>query len=143
MVLPNLIHPIPVEIETLSRAETFVDDDYREPIQDAARGARTVVRGQIKWGADDQVAPSAVGAESSSDGYVLFRTVDLRAAGIPIVKQGDRFVRIGAGANAIPVDVYVVKVVPMGHYPDQGGATLVKAYFKDRMPAKYNRGGEA
>jgi len=141
MVLPNLIHPIPVEVEPLQRSQSIVDDDFREPIQSAVRSPRTTVLAQIKWGADEKLRVEAGGAAEGAEGYVLFRRLDLRAAGLDEVHTNDRIVSIGVGANKTNVDLYVVHVQQMGHYPDQGGASLVRAWFKDRQPSKQNRGG--
>ena len=141
MALPRLMHPIIIAIEPLNRVATIVDDDFREPIQQGNRAIRYSIPGQVKWGGDDQAKASNLGSESESDGYVLFRFVDLRNAGINVVKQGDRFVSMGSGANKQDIDVYVVKIQQMGHYPDRSGPSLVRAWFKDRHPAKQNRGG--
>lgn len=139
---PNLIHPIPVQIEPLQRAQSLVDDDFREPIQQAVRSPRATVPGQIKWTSDEQLRVTDAGTQKGADGYVLFRRCDLRAAGLNEIHQSDRFVAIGAGANTTEVDLYVVRVQQMGHYPDQGGGSLVRAWFKDRQPSKQTRGGK-
>jgi hypothetical protein len=82
-----------------------------------------------------------------SHGYVLFRLVDVRAAanragfGQYRLKQNDRFLKFGVGPNAVETDLYIVDLRYSGHYPDQGGASLVKAFFEDRNPSKQNRGG--
>lgn len=141
MVLPNLIHPVAVVVEPLARASSVVDDDFREPIQNASRPNRYTVKGQINWGFDDDNRPTFLGTESQSEGYVLFRFKDLRAAGINAIKQGDRFLSFGSGPNQQNVDVYVVKIKQMGHYPDQKGPALVRAYFQDRHPSNQTRGG--
>lgn len=142
MPLPNLIHPIPVQIEPLQRSQSVVDDDFREPVQQATRGPRATVLGQIKWASDEQLRMSDGGAQEGADGYILFRRCDLRAAGLNEIHQNDRFVSIGAGANTTTVDLYVVRVQQMGHYPDQGGGSLVRTWFKDRQPSKQTRGGK-
>lgn len=131
MVLPNLLHPVPCDVEPLNRVATIQDDDYREPVQNSERGPLTTVPGQIKWGHDEKLMPTKPGAEQKSDGYVLFRLRDLSAQGLTI-KQNDRIVRMGT----ISTDVYVVMLRYEGHYPDQGGPSLVKAFFKDRTPER-------
>ncbi len=140
MPQPNLIHPIQVEVEQLNRDATIVDPDYQEPIQQGDRSVRKTCPGQIKWVGDERLEPSALGAQLESDGYVLFRLLDLRNRGMTI-KVSDRFVSIGEGVAKVEIDVYVVKLVYQGHYPDMKGPTLVKAFFRDRDPAKQNRGG--
>ena len=142
MPLPNLIHPVPVEIEPIDRTATHVDPDYREETQTVAYGARTVVPGQILWSADNRLQPTRAGSEDESDGYVLFRRVDLNAAGlVDSPKQGDRFVAYGSGIGRREIDVYVVRVRPIGHYPDQFGYSMIKAFFRDRSPGRQRRGG--
>ena len=131
MVQPRLIHPVPVVIEQFLPSQTIVDDDFREPVQHAARAAQVTVDGQPKWGADESSQPTRGGVEEGSDGYVLFRYKDLDDAGVTL-KRSDRFVSIG-GLNT---DVYITRLRPEGHYTDQGGPTLIKAFFADRQPSR-------
>lgn len=132
---PRLIHPVPVTIEQIKTGSTVYDDDMREPVQQAARASTAVVPGQIAWGADRNYQGAAQGPQEASDGYVTFRYADLKAQGVELRRE-DRFARFGCQE----VDVYVVKVQPLGHYADQGGASLVRAYFSDRQPSKQTRG---
>lgn len=129
MPTPRLIHPVPIVIETMNRAATLMDDDYREPIQQAARNAAITVSGQVWWGEDKGLYNVEEGPVLQSDGNVLFRYKDLAAAGLSTLKLGDRFTKLGT----IAVDVYVIKVQPMGHYPSAGGPTLLKAFFRERQ----------
>lgn len=135
MPVPNLIHPISVVVQREDKTSTFVDDDFREPVQQAARKTEFTIKGQLLWNYDNKINPQFGGSREDSDGYVLFRYVDLEAIGEEI-KRGDRFVKLGK----IDTDVYVTEVVPMGHWQDQSGATIVRAYFKDRQPSKQGRG---
>ncbi len=140
-MLPNLIHPIPVEIRQLLRSETIVDPDYMEPIQQAELAEPVIAPGQVKWSMDERLRATLIGAESEAEGYVLFRRIDLRARGVAELKQNDRITAMGIGPNRRAVDLYIVGLRFEGHYPDQGGAALLKAFFKDRDPSKQNRGG--
>lgn len=135
MALPRLIHPVPVSIQQLDRSATYYDDDMDEPIQQAARASTVVVDGQLKWSLDEKQQTQIGGTSERSDGYVLFRLVDLTAASITI-KREDRFTRLGT----VDVDVYVTALRYEGHYPDQGGPSLVKAFFADRQPQRQTRG---
>jgi len=135
MAIPNLLHPVPVQISQTDESETIYDDDMREPVQQCVRGSTVTVYGQVKWGMDQKYNSRRQGVEEDSDGYVLFRYVDLNAAGITI-KREDRFLKLGN----IDVDVYVTGLRPEGHYSDQGGPTLVKAYFSDRQPSRQTKG---
>lgn len=135
MPTPNLIHPIPITVQRENKAKTIVDEDFREPVQQAARSSQFVINGQVKWGVDEKLVATRGGPREDSDGYVLFRYRDLEAIGESI-KRGDRFVKLGR----IDTDVYVTEVQPMGHWQDQGGATIMRAYFRDRQPGRQNRG---
>lgn len=136
MVLPNLIHPVPITISQIDRDNTVVDAGYGEEYEVVAREASVSCPGQVKWGASDRYRPSDIGPEEGEDGYVLFRNVDLRARGIASIVRGDRFLSLGGSPNAIATDVYVVRVRFEGHYPDQNGPALLKAFFSDRQPVK-------
>lgn len=140
MPLPRLIHAVPTEIRQIKTGTTIYDEGYREPVQQADRGETKTVPGQWKWGLDRELRPGKSGPEEGSDGYVLFRTFDLKAQDITIAR-GDRIVGYGGGRNRIDLDVYVTELKFIGHYPDQAGATMVKAFFKDRQPGKQTRGG--
>ncbi len=135
MPIPNLLHPVPIEIEQLDKGNTYYDDDAREPIQFAARKTKITVSGQVNWGAAMAADHERTGAVENASGYVLFRYVDLEAAGV-VLQREDRFTSIGG----VVTDVYVDRLVPRGHYPDIGGPTMVKAYFVDRQPARQQRG---
>jgi hypothetical protein len=147
MPLPQLLHPVGILIEPMVRGATLVDPDYREPIQQAAHGPQFACPGQVAWTSDERLDASNMGANSESSGYILFRLVDVRAAGIRAgigpyrLQQNDRFLKIGIGPNTVETDLYIIDLRYSGHYADQGGATLVKAFFKDRFPSKQNRGG--
>jgi len=135
MVLPRLIHPIKVTIQRRNLGATHMDDDFREPIQHAARLTDVVAKGQIKFFTQEELNVERGGAQIDSTGFVLFRYFDLKKLGIE-VKIGDRFTKLGK----IEVDYYVVRIESKGHYQDRGGATLVRCYFQDRTPSKQNAG---
>jgi len=90
----------------------------------------------VRWYDDDRANPTRAGSESEANGYVLFRYVDLAAVSLSL-KQGDRIVKMGT----INTDVYITSLRPEGHYPDQSGPALVKAFFRDRNPSKQTPGG--
>lgn len=130
MPMPNLIHPVPIEIEKIDSGETIMDEDYREPVQQSRRAAKITVNGQVKWGMEKGLSAASGGPEEHYDGYVLFRYTDLTAASV-LIERNDRFTSI----DGIETDVYVIRLKPMGHYPGLG-ATLVRAYFLDRQPTR-------
>lgn len=128
---------MPIIIQQLDLAATIQDEDYREPVAQAARSSKKTVNGQVAWGGDADLAYTKGGVQLKADGYVLFRYVDLAAATPSItLRDNDRFTKLGL----LEVDVYIVKLQPVGHYTDQGGATMVKAFFMDRQPARQGRG---
>lgn len=137
---PSLIHPIPVFLRKAERTLTAVqDDNLHEPVGQVRRPqAPTRLLAQVSWGKDQRQDQAQEGNSGSSDGYLLFRTSDLRAKHLA-VEIGDRITQIGDGAAAQPMDLYVVALTWMGHYPDQHGASLVKAHFEDRRPSREAR----
>jgi hypothetical protein len=135
MPIPNLIHPVPIVIQRKDDAKTYVDGDFREPIQQSARLTNTTVPGQVKWFSDEEMLAGHAGIQAESEGYILFRRVDLAAAGV-VLKLNDRFTKL---AN-VDTDLYIVNFRHEGHWPTEGGSTLIKAYFKDRTPSRQNRG---
>ncbi len=135
MPIPRLIHPISVTIQRRDLASTVVDNDFREPIQQAARFSDVVVKGQIKFFTQEELNVERGGSVIDSTGFVLFRYHDLGKAGIEI-NINDRFIKLGK----IEVDYYVVRIESKGHWPDRGGATLVRCYFQDRTPSRQNAG---
>lgn len=131
----NLQHPVPVTIERLKRGIAPQDDDFREPIQGAEFEAPIVCQGQVRWGSDASQDVTRIGNTEDGEGYVVFRTVDLRSIDIT-VGRGDRLSQFGYGANAVSKTVFVTRTAPFAHYPDQGGAACVKCYFSTRRPAR-------
>lgn len=135
---PNLIHPIDVTVQRLNRSELVMDADAREPMH----GARSVaadtvtVKAQISWGTRGQPQSEMGGVEEKSDGHITCRWSDLVLLTGGAFKRGDRVTQLGTGARAIAVDLYITKNIPMGHWPDQGGSTLVRFYFQDRKPVQ-------
>ena len=134
-MIPRLLHPAPIVIQQLSTANTIYDDDAREPIQQAAHASNVTVVGQAQWGLADELAMSGAGPQENASGYVLFRYFDLEAKSV-VLRQNDRFIKIGKQDT----DVYIVSLKPTGHYPSAGGATMVKAFFLDRMPSRQELG---
>lgn len=136
MVLPNLIHPVPITLELINRAGTSIDPDIGEPIQRAARAVPIVCPGQVKWVAKNSLRMAFGGMVEDADGYVVFRRVDLRALGVTDLQMNDRITAMGAGTGLYAGEWYITRTEPFGHWQDQGGAALLKAWFKDRNPAK-------
>jgi hypothetical protein len=131
MPIPNLLHPVPIEIRQTDKAGTPQDHDFREPINRVKRQPTQTVDGQVAWANDKRIQYTRGGSRYDADGYVLFRYVDLEAKSMEL-KTGDKLVKIGK----ITSNVYIVHFQPQGHYTDVGGATLVKAFFSDKDPVK-------
>lgn len=134
MVLPNLLHPTQITIEQISRSTTIYDLDAREPVQHAARKTTVVVPGQVNWGTQNTLRLDDAGATGTDRGYVLFRKVDLDGASVTL-EVGDRMTMQGHFIE----EVYITGFEPLGHYPDQDGWSLLKAFFTDRLPSKQRR----
>lgn len=135
MPVPNLIHPVPVTIEQISKGTTIYDPDSREPIQQASRPVKKTLSGQVRWQSRLAEGTTRGGTTEGAAGYVLFRQVDLDANSL-VLQLEDRFSRLGT----IDTDVYITRLRPVGHYPDQAGHTMIKAFFDDRQPSKQTRG---
>lgn len=134
---PNLLHPIPVYLSRVEKDFTALQDaNLHEPIGQVKRPqAPTKLYAQISWGMDKRISQGEGGALLDSDGYLLFRTSDLRDKYITL-QIGDRIAQIGEEKAKQNVDLYLIAFKWMGHYPDQQGASLVKAYFEDRSPSR-------
>lgn len=131
MPIPNLIHPVTIEIQQKDSADTEFDEDAREPVQFITRDQTVTCPGQVNWGASMDASHSRGGAGEDADGYVLFRYVDLNERSITLQRE-DRIISIGG----VAANVYIKKLRPTGHYPDVDGPTLLRAYFEDRQPSR-------
>lgn len=134
-MIPSLLHPVPVVIAGKSTETSDFDEDAREPIGNPDQEDDKTIDGQVKWRGQFDVEEEIAGVEENAAGYVLFRYVDLAAAG-HVLETFDQIKKIGT----VDTDVYVIRLAPIGHYPDQSGPTMVKAYFADRQPARQTRG---
>jgi len=89
----------------------------------------------VFWGSEAALDITRIGTQDDSDGYVVFRNVDLRFLNI-VLHIDDRFVTFGDGPNMVAREVYISKLEPMAHYPSAFGNAMVKAFFKDRQPVR-------
>lgn len=131
MVLPNLIHPVKIIISQWIVGDTIYDEDTREPIKQAARASTETVVGQVSWDLKDDVVIGEGGTRLDANGYILFRWVDLNSKSVTLKRQ-DEIKKIGWQE----VKLYIVATKPIGHYSDQAGSTMIKAYFSDRAPSR-------
>ena len=129
MVEPTLIHPVDVIIEQGIKAQTSFRSDAREPVRRLKRTAPITLSAQIKWNRSDDPVMEFEGVTEGSRGYLLFKYKDLENVSV-VIKRGDKIIKI----DRIDYELFVTQLRPAGHYPDQGGATLLKAYFSDREP---------
>ena len=130
MPTPDLIHPIPVTITPLNRTALIMDENAREPMHGSRAGTPFTVNAQIRWRDAYMPVPMATGVREEFDGYILVRTADLTALG-QTIERGDQITRMG---NMLDLDVFVIDSEPTGHWPDQGGHTLMRYYFESRRP---------
>jgi hypothetical protein len=132
MPIPNLLHPVAVTLVQRSPGTTEVDVDAREPIRSAAYIAPRNIQGQPRFKSLGMTAEYRKGGPViTTDGYILFRYVDLNAASITLA-HGDRITQVGH----LAVDIYIERLEPTAPYPDQGGNTMVKAHCRDRAPSR-------
>jgi hypothetical protein len=156
MTIPNLIHPIPVRVQRQLAAATTFDSRARQPVrqlwkkgQGPGTGDAEDLEAQVNWN-DGRVGEPELqpeGAEERSEGYLLFRLVDLLDAGVATdhgdgtvdfgFKRGDRIVRIGRRRT----NLYVTYFRDVAGYPDQDGCTLLEVNFSDRAPSSSAREG--
>ena len=130
---PNLVHPVNIEIQQISKAETYYDPDTREPIQQAVRSATIVLPGQPRIRSGDELKMSSRGGDRpESEGYVLFRKRDLDAKGVTL-QINDRITKIGH----LEQQLYIDRLEWIGQLQDYNGPTLLKAWYVDRRPSKY------
>ena len=126
---PTLIHPVPVIIRQGNKPASSFRDDAREPVRKLVRTADRTLSAQIKWRRTDDPSADFTGVTENSIGYLLFKWKDLDAAGVTI-RRGDKVIKI----DRIEYELFITQLMPAGHYPDQNGSTLLKAFFADREP---------
>lgn len=137
MPQPNLLHPIAVWLRQIDRARTAVMDNVlKEPVGQVRREKKPVrLVAQMAIRDTDRPDAQPGNVVEESQGYLLFRTLDLRKARVTI-DRGDRIVKIGDEPNQREADLYITRVQWRGHYQDQGGPTLLRAFFEDRHPSR-------
>lgn len=135
---PRLRHPIGILVEPIDKDSTLYDEFAREEIQIVGRANQIEIPAQIKY-RDANSEGLGVGRKSESgwkeseQGYVLVRYIDASSKGWK-PKLADRIVQIGSNTiNKQDVDVQIVRLKPVGHYPGLG-ATMVKCFFTDEYP---------
>jgi hypothetical protein len=128
MPVPNLLHPVKITLQRRNVIDTLFDEDMREPIGQTSYYAEETLAGQVSWENKDNVYVDEKGTQLKAIGYILFRYVDLESKGITL-KYQDRIKKIGRHEE----ELYIINTKPIGHYPDQDGATLIRAYFTDRI----------
>lgn len=133
-MLPRLLHPIPVVIERLDTDNTIYDENAREPIGLAARKTSVTIDAQISYDSS-QIVSEFYGNTIKTNGYLIFRRVDLESANIMPVLE-DKIVKLGTGDAAVTTALYIVGIDYRAHYPDQGGWTLLKCWYSDKQPSK-------
>lgn len=155
-MIPNLIHPIPVTIQQQNPAATVFSARAREPVRQLWKagegpgtGTATELVAQVNWNEGGVAKPKVnpAGVVEMSEGYLLFRVVDLLAAGVATergdgtidfgILRGDRIVRIGRRRT----NLYVLFFRDAAGYTDQDGCTLLEVDFSSRAPSSPAREG--
>lgn len=124
MAKPNLIHPIRVIIEQVDQSGTVFDEEAKEPVRNVAT-KRVELEAQVKWFVAGDPKPEDAGVHLDARGHLLFRIGDLEDMNVSINRQ-DRITKIG---KMVTEDLYIRGFAPNAHYPDQDGASLLKAFF--------------
>ena len=135
MPVPNLIHPVLCTIQPLDRVTTLMDMEFREPLPSERRLANVVIQAQVRWFGMSERHRENVGGSQVSKGYLLFRLKDLTDSGYS-PKVGDLVLHMGSQTN---INMYLESFEDRGHYPDQQGPTMRRAYFTDREPTREAR----
>lgn len=151
MPRPNLIHPVEVEFQILTRNETFYDVHAREPVRQVIRkgveanSTSVVIKGQISFyyaGAKlDYPEWLREGVLEHTVGYVSLRFYDMNKKGLVaydsdgnfqsfLLKRGDKIIRLGKRS----VEYFVMGFKDFAHYPNMS-QTMIQVNFEDRNPA--------
>lgn len=128
-MLDELIEPIWVTIEVLSRASRQQDEDAHESIPGSYPETRVTLEAQVAWDVYDQETPEEGGDREKYDGVLVIRARDMTTAGVEI-QRGDRIVAIGSNSH----NFYVWKRRPFGHWTELNGNAYWHLYFRDRSP---------
>jgi hypothetical protein len=119
---------VKITLQRRNVTDTLYDEDMREPIGQTSYYAEETLMGQVSWENKDNVYVDEKGTQLKAIGYILFRYVDLESKGITL-KYQDRIKKIGRHEE----ELYIINTKPIGHYPDQDGASMIRAYFVDRI----------
>lgn len=131
----KLIHPIPVTLEEIDKSNTDYNENANEPVRRASRNTAVNLFAQVTWHREMNPKFRTETVWEEAAGYLLFEIKDLKKNslvdenGNTGIKRGTKITKIG---NDINLKLYVVKVTPMGHYPEPGGSTIIRVYFQDR-----------
>lgn len=132
-MIPRLLHITPIYIRQKNTENTLYDNNAREPVGRVATGSLVQLDGQVMW-KNQRIYIGSTGVIENTSGYILFRRKDLEKAGV-ILQQGDNIVQMGKSGALIDVNLYINGFDYRGHYADQNGWTLLKAWFKEKQPA--------
>ena len=141
MALPRLIHPVLVTFDLFNSSAMIMDADAREPIHGARSqsGDLYEIPCQVSWARFDEPQANVGGTATEFTGYFLARAHDMDQMLGPgkRLKRGDRITQYRSNQNTevIPVNLYIVRGDPFGHYPERG-ATLYKYHVTDRDPVQ-------
>ena len=132
-MIPRLLHITQIYIRQKNTSKTPYDHNAREPIGKPMTDDAIQLDGQVMW-KNQRVYIGSTGVIENTSGYVLFRQKDLTAKNVEL-QQGDNIVQMGNSEGIMTVNLYINGFDYRGHYADQGGHTLVKAWFKEKQPA--------
>lgn len=102
---PKRWNPVDIKIQRLDVPNTFIDDDFREPVSKKKRFTTITLRGQVNFGdrafTVEERSRAAPGDEDVTKAHVVFRRKDLVDAGLwdnaapeDNLKKGDKIIEI-------------------------------------------------
>lgn len=136
--IPDLIEPIPVEIQPLDKANTPASTGVagrREFSGTRKRKTTVILQAQVVFGDRDiKTKFTQLGPDEQIKGYILVRFKDLKDKGL-VLKRGDKITKLGQ----LNVELFLThgQGDPAAHFTSIGSGgefTLVRAPFGDRNP---------
>jgi hypothetical protein len=135
MTIPSLIHKVAVVIGRFTSDGGVMDQRSKQFVGGTPRNLLFSLDAQPDWRKTDVQSPAPGGSTIESDGYLLFRYVDLIMVGLvsdtnpnPQILLGMKLITLGRRTN---LNYYIIRVEDTGHYDE---SELVKAWLADRSP---------
>ncbi len=136
------VNAVPVHVRLIDKAAaaTFQDTDAREPVRNVSQAplpgsAAAVIAGQVVFDKYNDPMSQKHGRINTTRGHFTMRQIDIdayiTAAVISRTPQTDDIITLLGKFSGL---WYIDDTVPIGHYADQGGHTLMQFWFEKREP---------